>query len=235
MELKNILPFLEVFNLLISIFLNISPIVAFIPVIKGKEKYTKVPFLMLIFNLLNNLCWTCYWFRLSYFNSLLCCCICSTIATLFFILYLYFFNKKQINKFILSIILLICCELIIIYISIYIVKNLNFYGKYLIVINVIMYIAPGQNLIKVIKEKNYKYIPIANVITGALCSGGWFLYAKIMDDINCMIPNGLGLLFSLINTIIWLIYYLKARNKKYKSTFYPEENQNNQTRDVEIK
>jgi len=97
-----------------------------------------------------------------------------------------------------------------------------------------MFAAPGQNLVKVIKEKNYKYIPIANVIMGALCSGGWFLYAKIVNDINCLIPNALGLFFSLINTIIWLIYYLKARNKK-KSTFYPEESQNNQTRNVEIK
>ena len=235
MELKSILPFLDVFNLMISIFLNISPIVIFIPVIKGREKYTNIPISMLIFNLLNNLCWACYWFRLSYFNSLLCCSICSIITNLFFILYLYFFNKKQINKFIISIIFLICSELIIIYISIYIVKNLNFYGKYLIVINIIMYIAPGQNILKVIKEKNYKYIPIVNVIMGALCSGGWFLYGKIMDDINCMIPNGLGLLFSLINTIIWLIYYLIARNKKNKSTFYPEESQNNQTKDVEIK
>ena len=235
MELKSILPFLDVFNLIITIFLNLSPIVVFIPVIKGKEKYTNIPISMLIFNLLNNLCWACYWFRLSYFNSLLCCSICSTIATLFFILYLYFLNKKQINKFIISIIFLFCIELIIIYISIYVIKNLNFYGKYLIVINIIMYIAPGQNIIKVIKENNYKYIPIVNVIMGALCSGGWFLYGKIMNDINCMIPNGLGLLFSLINTIILLFYYLKARNKKNKSKFYPVENQNNQTRDVEIK
>jgi len=234
MELKIILPFLNVFNLIISILLNISPIVSFIPVIKGKEKYTTIPISMLIFNLLNNICWTCYWFRLSYFNSTLCCCICSTIANFFFFLYLYFYNKKQINKYILSIIILIFCEIIIIYVSVYVVKNLNFYGKYLIIINIIMFAAPGQNLVKVIKEKNYKYIPIANVIMGALCSGGWFLYAKIVDDINCLIPNALGLFFSLINTIIWLIYYLKAKNKK-KSTFYPEESQNNQTRNVEIK
>ena len=65
-------------------------------------------------------------------------------------------------------------------------------GYSLMVINILMYIAPAQNLGRVFKEKNYKLIPIASTLAGAVCSAGWLLFAFITGDINCGVPNGLG-------------------------------------------
>ena len=231
MVLKQVLPYLEIFNTILTIILNLSPIVALMPVIKGKEKYTNVPVSMLIFNLLNNLCWACYWYRKSFFSPFLCSCICSIIATIFFNIYLYFFSNKRIQKYIIYLFSLIFLLILIIYVSMYIIKSLIFYGRYLIVINIIMYAAPGQNLLKVIKEKNYKLIPIASTIVGAICSGGWFLYGNIVNDINCIIPNVLGLIFSIFTTIIWLIFYINKKLEQKKAKFYEEQNK---TRDVQI-
>ena len=231
MSLNDILPYLQTFNTIITVILNLSPIVAFISVIKGKEKYTNIPILMLVFNLLNNLCWGCYWHRISRFSPTLCSVICSIIATFFFIIYLYFFAKKNIKKFILYSFAFIFIEIIITSISYYATNNITYFGRFLIVINILMYIAPGQNLIRVIKEKNYKLIPIASTIAGALCSGGWFLFGKIVNDINCIIPNGLGLIFSLITTLVWIFYYFRTKIIQRKTKFHPEQNV---TKDVEI-
>ena len=233
MSLIDFVPYLQVFNTIITVLLNLSPIVGFISVIKGKEKYTNIPLLMLFFNLLNNLCWGCYWKRTGQNSAMICSIICSIIATIFVGIYLYYLAKKNIKKYILYLFCLIFVEIVIAYISLYIIQNLTYYGRYLIVINIIMYIAPGQNLIKVIKEKNYKLIPIASTIVGAICSGGWYLFGKIVDDVNCMIPNGLGLIFSILTTTIWMIYYFRAKITKKKTKFYPEPN--NISQSVEVK
>ena len=233
MSLNVIIPYLQIFNTIITVLLNLSPIVSFISVIKGKEKYTNIPLLMLVFNLLNNLCWGCYWKRTGQNSAMICSIICSIIATIFVYIYFYYLVKKNIKKYILYLFGLIFTEIVIIYISLYIIQNLNYYGRYLIVINIIMYIAPGQNLIKVIKEKNYKLIPISSTIVGAICSGGWYSFGKIVNDINCMIPNGLGFIFSILTTIIWVIYYFRAKIIRKKTKFYPE--LNNISQSVEVK
>ena len=232
MNLNEIIPYLQIFNTIITVVLNLSPIVGFISVIKGKEKYTNIPVLMLVFNLLNNLCWGCYWCRVSRYSPMICSIICSTIATFFFFIYLYYFSNKNIKKYILYLFALFSIEIIIIYISYYVVQNLTYYGRFLIVINILMFVAPGQNLVRVIREKNYKLIPIASTIVGSICSGGWYLYGKIVNDINCMIPNGLGLIFSIFTTLVWTFYYFREKIIQRKTKFYPEQNK---TRDVEIK
>jgi hypothetical protein len=128
--------------------------------------------------------------------------------------------------------ILIIVATIIIYISIYVI-NIQIYGIILIVINVLMFIGPSQNIIRVIKEKNHRLIPIATTLVMIVCSGGWLLFGKIVNDLTCIIPNMIGLFFSVFNSLIWLSFYLKEKIKKNKNQFYPEENANNNN--VEIK
>ena len=233
MELKAILPFLKIFNTIIIIVLNVSPAAGLFKIMKGKEKYTYVPFLMLIFNSLNYLCWSCYWLKDSNMPFLLSCYISTIIDSGFLVIYLYFLNSKYIKRFFIFAVLMIAIQLILVLgILLFIINYLNFYRRCLIVTTVMMYISPGQNLIKVFKEKNCKFIPIISTLVGILCSGGWLLYGKIVDDCYIIIANGLGLIFSASYSLIWLIYYIKEKIDKKKSAFYPEEN--NQTRDVVI-
>ena len=53
-SLKPIKNYLSTFNTIITVFLNLSPAVVFLNISKGKEKYTNIPPLMLLFNLINN-------------------------------------------------------------------------------------------------------------------------------------------------------------------------------------
>ena len=232
MELENILPFLKIFNAITIILLNASPLVGLFKIIKKKEKYTYLPFCMLLFFSLNSLCWTCYWFKISNMIFMLSYYISTIIDSGFLIIYLYFLCKYN-KRFLISSFLLIVIEVtIVISVLLFIIEYLNFYRRCLIVISTIMYISPGQNLIKVFKEKKCKFIPILSTMMGILCSGGWLLFGKIIDDIYIIIPNGLGLIFSTIYTLIWLIYYIKEKIDKKKSTFYSEDI--NKTRDVQI-
>jgi len=232
MELENILPFIKILNAITIILLNASPAVRLLKIMKGKEKYTYLPLFMLIFFALNHLCWACYWFKISNMIFMLSYYISTIIDSGFLIIYFYFLFK-YVKRFFISSVVLIAIELIIVIcVLFYIIEYLNFYRRCLIVINIIMYISPGQNLIKVFKEKKSKFIPIMSTLAGILCSGSWLLFGKIKDDIYITIPNGLGLIISTLYSLIWLIYYVKEKIDKKKSTFYPEEN--NKTRDVEI-
>ena len=229
---SSILSYLQIFNILITVFLNFSPIFVFIPVIKGKQKYTNIPFLMLIFNLLNCICWACYWLRKNVISPVISNAICLIISTMFFLIYLFFFSKKIVTKFLFYIIILILIETIIIFISLYVI-NLNFFGIILIVMNSLMFIAPGQNIIRVIKENNYKLIPIATTLVAIICSGGWLLFGILVNDINCIISNLIGLVSSIFTTLIWVIYYLRSKIIRNKNKFYQEENIDN--KNVEIR
>ena len=229
---SSILSYLQIFNILITVFLNFSQIFVFIPVIKGKQKYTNIPFLMLIFNLLNCICWACYWFRKNVISPVISNAICLIISTMFFLIYIFFFSKKIVTKFLFYIIILILIETIIIFISLYVI-NLNFFGIILIVMNSLMFIAPGQNIIRVIKEKNYKLIPIATTLVAIICSGGWLLFGILVNDINCIISNLIGLVSSIFTTLIWVIYYLRSKIIRNKNKFYQEENIDN--KNVEIR
>ena len=206
-----ILPYLNIFNTVITVILNSSPAVAFIGVIKGIDKYEVIPETMLICNLLGNLGWGCYWHRKNNFMPRLCSTICGTLAATFGFLYLFYRTEKNCGKWLLLSLVEIVFILGVGYLCLFVIP-LTPFGYGLMIINTLAYIAPAQNLRRVIKEKNYKLIPIATTIAGAACSGGWLLFSIISNDINCGVPNGIGLVSSIFTTIVWVYY--KSTTKK---------------------
>ena len=206
--------YLSTFNTGITVFLNLSPVVVFLNVAKGKEKYTNIPPMMLLFNFLNNAIWGCYWHRKGELAGFLCSFICGTIATIFLVWWLYYKADKAAGKFILYVLIQFGCSAGIILFFLSNILDLPVVGIILIVINTLQYIAPAQNLLRVIKEKNHKLIPIVSTILGCVCSGGWLLFALIIGDINCFIPNGLGCISSVLTTLVWFWIYSQYGKKE---------------------
>ena len=87
------------------------------------------------------------------------------------------------------------------------------------IFNVAMYIAPGQKIIRVIKEKNYKLIPIRSTIVSILCSGSWLMYGIVINLFAQIVPNALGLFFSILNTLAWIYFYINRDKGKEEETF----------------
>lgn len=210
-SLAFILPYLNVFNTIITVVLNSAPAVAFMGVIKGVDKYDVVPETMLICNLLNNLGWGCYWHLKSQYMPRLCSAICGTLAAIFGSLYLYYRSDKSCGKWVLFTLVELAICVGIGYCCLFVIPLVPL-GYSLMVINILMYIAPAQNLGRVFKEKNYKLIPIASTLAGAVCSAGWLLFAFITGDINCGVPNGLGCVSSIFTAAVWA--YFKSASKK---------------------
>ena len=84
------------------------------------------------------------------------------------------------------------------------------------IFNVCMFISPGQKIFRVIKEKNYKLIPIVSTLVNILCSSAWLGYAICINLMTQIIPNALGLFFSVANTLAWTYYYLRRDKEKDK-------------------
>ena len=205
--------YVSLFGTGLNIIRNLSPIVIFLNIAKGKEKYTNIPPLMLLFSFLSNAIWGGYWYRKKELSVFWCCFICVVIATIFSAWYLFYAAGKKIGKFIFYVLCQISFELGIILLFFSNLIDLVIVGIILIGINTMQYVSPSQNLIKVIKEKNHKLIPILTTILGALCSGSWLLFGLTVGDINSIISNGLGCLSSITTTLIWIWIYLKYNKK----------------------
>ena len=205
-------PHLSVFNTIITVLLNAVPLFSFINVARGKESYTNIPFLMLVVNVGNNIIWGCYWIRQNEFISFLSSLLSFVFSTTYILWYNFFHSKKVIGKYMLYILCQIAGEGAAIYFFLSEILSLKTVGLIIIFVTFLQYIAPAQNAIKAFKEKNDKLIPITSTICGSLCSGGWTLFGLIIGDFNCIIPNGLGLVSSILTALVWL--YIKGSKKE---------------------
>ena len=205
MELSTIVSWI---GTIVGFILNLTPITMFYNIYLEKESIEIVPESMLIFNILCPSLWACYWWlqvgRIVPFISAIFGVMLSEIFALF---YLFYYAEKNIKKYLIYAFIEINLVLEFNYIFLCIISDYSVIGTIAVVINIINYIAPGQNLVKVIMERNYKLIPITTTLVGVSCSLSWLSFGIIIRDIKTIIPNTLGLIFSTMNSIIWVFFY----------------------------
>ena len=205
--------FFSTIGTIISFALSFTPTVPFMKVFKGEEKIDILPEGVLLFLILTRLVWGSVWIltnrKIALLNSVLGIAVCDVFVALYFYL---FFNRSCLKAFFSSIVLLLI-EFGIIYGGV-------FWGNHVVlsytamVFNVMMFVSPGQKIIRVIREKNYKLIPIVTTIVNILCSAAWLGYGICINLITQIIPNSLGLFFSIANTLAWLYFYSKRDKDK---------------------
>jgi uncharacterized protein with PQ loop repeat len=214
---------------IISFCLSFTPTVPFVKVFKGEEKIDILPEGLLLFLILTRLVWGSVWIltgrKIALLNSVLGIAVCN----IFVILYFYLYFKRSCVKAFFSGILLHIIEVAICYGGV-------FWGNHLIlsytamVFNVCMFISPGQKIIRVIREKNYKLIPIVSTIVNIMCSSAWLGYGICINLITQIIPNALGLFFSIANTLAWTYFYLTRDKEKEEQ----EEKEKEKEAEVEL-
>ena len=198
-----------------SVFLSFSPTVPFIQVFQRKEKIEILPEGMLFCQLLNRLLWCSVWVLTKRLIPFINAGTGIIITSIFLILYLYlYFNRIYLKTF-FGFIVLLCFELSIFFGAVLFGK-VSVVSLLAMIFNVAMYIAPGQKIIRVIKEKNYKLIPIRSTIVSICCSGSWLLYGIFIDLMAQIVPNALGLFFSIANTLAWIYFYINRDKEKNK-------------------
>jgi len=210
MELPTIVSWI---GTVIGIILNISPIVMFYSIIKGKNKIEIVPESMLIFNILCSSLWACYWYlQVDKFVPFFSSAFGLALSEIFSLIYLFFLAEKDWKKYFLYAFLEINLVLEFNYALLFIIKDYIIVGNIAMVVNIITYITPGQKIYQVIKTRNYNLIPISSTLSGSLCTLAWLIFGLLIWDIRTIIPNGLGLIFATINSGVWAYFYF-TRNK----------------------
>jgi hypothetical protein len=197
-----------------SFLLSFTPTFPFLKVLKKQEKIDILPEGLLLSLILTRIVWGSVWIitsrKIAMFNCISGIIICDIFVILYFYLY---FNRTYFKTFFASIILIII-EIVLISISVS-WGNYNILSYIAMIFNTLMFVSPFQKILRVIKEKNYKLIPICTTIVNILCSISWLGYGVCISMVSQIIPNAIGLILSVVNAYTW-IYYYANRNKLYK-------------------
>ncbi|BAT07097.1 Os09g0259200, partial [Oryza sativa Japonica Group] len=87
------------------------------------------------------------------------------------------------------------------------IKRSLIVGILCVIFGTIMYSSPLTIMSQVVKTKSVEYMPLLLSVVSFLNGLCWTSYALIRFDIFITIPNGLGVLFALMQLILYAIYY----------------------------
>ena len=194
----------------ISTFFYLAPVVPFLKLIKGEITIKESPGILLICTFMNCVLWGDYGLLLDRFLQYFPNGLGGAITLIWITIYLIHLAKREIGYALLYIFILIVSVTGIALLFFFIVPS-AVTGKIVLVFNVLMYASPGEKMITVCKTGNYNLIPIWSTIGGTACSACWLIYGIYLNDWNVIIPNALGVLCSIVQIIVYIVY--KGKNK----------------------
>ena len=205
-----------------GIGLGITPIVPFLEIIKGKESVRIFPESMIFFNILCPHLWACYWIRQNIFIPFFSAIFGLVLALIFSTIYLYFYLGKSTAKWLLALVGKFAVVTAFHYFLLDILPSYHYIGTAAMLVGIFTSIAPAQNVLHVIRERNYKLIPICSTVFGGLCNFSWLSFGIMLKDIYNIIPNAICFTINLSNTLIWCYFYY-TRDKKEEALKGDEE------------
>ena len=190
----------------------LSPIVPFSSLIKNEITYKDTPGALLIMSFFNCILWGVYGLRDNliqlYITNFLGC----FITFIFIIIYLIYLSEEKILTSIIYNIIALNFVVEIFYIAYALCIN-DHVGNTATVFNVLMYAAPGEKIYKVYQTQKYDLLPIVSSFCGLACATCWFIYGLYNNRTGIMIPNALGIFFSILQIIVWAIFYNKKKKE----------------------
>ena len=205
----------------ISIYFFIAPVFPFYKLIRGQIKLKDSPGVLLIFSVLNCILWFNYGLLLDRAQMYVTNGLGSAITLIFITIFIVFFTKTKIYLAPLILLGLTALMIGISYLSYFIIYY-KYVGYSANVFNVCMYAATGEKIYRVFKTKNYNLMPIYSIVGAFLSASSWLIYGTFDFEINVIIPNGLGVLFAIIQLVVYFHFY--CQKKSNDKIFEPESN-----------
>lgn len=201
---------------MISIGLNLTPILLFYRYFKGTAGLETIPEMMFITGIF--CCATNLAYGIIKDDKILKISngVCYGLQILYGTIYIFITNKNQVHKLLLY--LLIAWDLS--FEVLFIFGNIleyhwgnkfanRFTGITNIVIGTLNVITPGQNIVKVFKTGDFTLIPIVTIFFQCTCSTLWFVYGFSDMDWNMIAPNGIGTLITALQMATYFFFYCK--------------------------
>jgi len=196
----------------LSAYFFFAPIFPMIKILRGKFDVKDAPYILLSVSLINCILWLVYGLLKNDLPIYLNNTIGGGLTLIWITICIILFVKKKI-VFVLGYIFILIIIFIGLSLSFYFFVPVNITGIIVMVINVLVFAAPGEKIIKVIKTYNYQLIPIFSTLGGLFCSLCWAMYGIYQNDYKVYAPNLLGLGFAIIQIIVYLIYYYKNKER----------------------
>ena len=197
-------------GVLVSIIFFASPLPKFINLIKKKSKFTEINIVIIIGNYISSIVWLIYGYRIKIKQITVCYSIGALISLIWIWTYLIYMGKKKISQSLIFTILLSALTFALYIILTVIISDIKTLGEVCFIVCSLSYISPTQLLIKVLNTKDYKLIPIYSAVIASIGYGSWTLFGLFKFNANIIIPNLVGLGFSLSQIILYRVY----KNKK---------------------
>lgn len=198
----------------IATFFYIAPCVPYRKVIRGEIPCSDAPSLLLIMSYLNCILWKVYGLndpedpkQVYVANAL-----GEIISIIWIFIYFVFWMNRHFGKGFLVGLAFLAFATGLDFLSFKVIPN-NVLGKMAMVFNVLMYAAPGEKIVRVIKTQNFTLIPIFSTVLTCICSGCWLAFGIYKNDTNLIIPNALGLTCGVLQLIVYLWLYCKHGGK----------------------
>ena len=196
----------------LALYFYIAPIVPFVKVIKGEMTWKQSPGVLLLCSFLNCILWSDYGLITNQFLLYLANGLGGTITLIYITIFLIHVADRKVLLSLFYNFFLICC-IVEIYFVFYYLVPFKVTGIIANVFNVLMYAAPGEKIYQICKGARYQLISIWSTIGGTACSTSWMCYGIYQKDIYVVIPNALGVLASIVQIVIFVIYRRKQKNK----------------------
>lgn len=207
----------------LSLFFFISPIVPIIKLCKKQIKVKEIPIVMFVCSVLNCTLWFSYGLFIEEHPVWVCNAIGALFTSFWIIIYFVFYVELQWLKAIIYN-LLYCNFIGELYYIVHIIvgkEHNDIIGWIVMVINILMYASPGANIYNFYKTGNLELLPIYSVITSLVSSTFWLIYGITLVDFSIMVPNGLGVAFSIFQLVSWI--YVRNREIKKKKKLEAEQ------------
>ena len=190
----------------ISIILHFSPIPNYLKICKRQIRFNDAPNLKVLGNYITSINWLIYGYLLRNKFIFFCYLICSILSIICVFTFLLFLAKVKLLKSFLFTLTLLLYTIISYLLFAVLSINKEIVGYICVILSLFLLINPFLIIKKVIKYRNYKYIPIKICSLSLIGSTCWIIYGFMIINFNLIIPNLIGLIVSLILMFIWNIF-----------------------------
>ena len=205
----------------LSIFFFIGPLTLVIETFKGKRNYKDMNPYMLFINMSNCVLWVAYGLRLGELQMYVTNGTGTAFSLVWISFYLYFLAEKKPLLTVFYLILFYDIYLEVFYIFFKLVGEKAITGYIVLVINVVMYAAPGYKIFLALKNSDHTLLPIHISFIALASSACWFIYGLYISNPSTYVPNGMGVVFSVAQVVVYFIAKSRGKNLKKEA---PKEN-----------